>query len=769
MSSGANESASRDERLQEVLLGYLQAVDAGRAPDRAELLRRHPDLAGELRQHFADQDRVERLARPLRGPEAPARGEVALPLTTDDGAAGAAPLGRVRYFGDYELLEEVARGGMGVVYKARQLSLNRVVALKMILAGELASAEEVRRFRQEAEAVATLVHPNVIPIYEVGEHEGQHYFSMKLLEGGNLARYLAQEARARRAAYKAWMNSSFAQRLAASDAWKSLRAPFSGLEGQREAARLLVKVARAVHFAHQRGILHRDLKPSNILLDTSGEPVVTDFGLAKHLRREAGRAPEGAVRGEAGLTQEGAVVGTPSYMAPEQAAGGKDVTTAADVYSLGAILYQMLTDRPPFRGKTAHSILQQVLQREPTPPHRRKVERTLSAICMKCLAKRPEDRYASAEALAEDLERWLDGEPTVARPSRLPFLEWSWYRKWARPTLSVLLVGVAGGVAAALPGFSRQPQIPVGWLSLLTGFFAVLLVSPKQRAGEVSLGLVAGLVMALTFFRLWAVSDKPAVLDNALAGPSEGVRVLQLEVTRTEQLGAKKGHGLEDPLGDLQPALRRASPRERSTFLANRIDREMRGAVRTVVRDVLALLLFFLTVAVLSALLAGRLREAGTARRFSLVTAVLFLIALLEGFFPSLRIDNALTSFASDAGVALLEGVVPLLRGSWWLVGIKVVGVIILLDLVVGTKSPGKGWYVALIWLGAWFGVWAGGHLIMFWLGTAFAETLFRMVGLNIELGCIILWAVLYGLLAGDRVGPRPARRLPALDGSAFR
>ena len=265
-----------------------------------------------------------------------------------------------------------AGAAWGSCTSARQVTLNRQVALKMIRAGVLADDVELRRFQNEAEAVAQLDHPGIVPVYEVGEHQGQRYFSMKLIPGGSLADRL--------------------------DAYK---------DDPRAAAALLAEVAEAVQHAHARGILHRDLKPANILLDEQGKPHVTDFGLAKKLEESIE------------LTQSGAIMGTPAYMAPEQSLGRRGaVTTASDVYGLGAVLYAVLTGRAPFQGDSVVDTLQAVRERPAEPPSRlnRKVPRDLEVICLKALEKEPRRRYASARELADDLNRWLNGEPVTARP-----------------------------------------------------------------------------------------------------------------------------------------------------------------------------------------------------------------------------------------------------------------------------------------------------------------------------------------------------------------
>jgi WD40 repeat protein/tRNA A-37 threonylcarbamoyl transferase component Bud32 len=381
---------SASDSLSAVLTELLEVLEQGQAPDRKAWTSRYPQFAAELEEYFASREHLEPWAAPLRSvarvcAPTPRPEETPPPGERPDGPVPAARQRLAGFLPDYELLEEIGQGGMGVVYKARQKSLNRLVAVKMIRAGGLAPEGELRRFRNEAEAVASLDHPHIVPIHEVGQRDGQPYFTMKWMSGGSLADHLDRF-----------------------------------LANPRAAVRLLVLVARAVHHAHQRGILHRDLKPSNILLDTEGQPQVTDFGLAKRLQESAT------------LTETGAIVGTPGYMAPEQASGKKGtITTATDVYGLGALLYAMLTGRPPFRGDTPLDTLIQVKEREPQPPSgvNRHVDRGVEMICLKCLEKEPDRRYGSAEALAEDLQRWLDGEPILGRPMRRSARLWRWCKR----------------------------------------------------------------------------------------------------------------------------------------------------------------------------------------------------------------------------------------------------------------------------------------------------------------------------------------------------
>ncbi|MBI4324106.1 MAG: protein kinase, partial [Chloroflexi bacterium] len=323
--------------------------------------------------------------------------------------AGAQPLSsagsRVKYFGDYELIEEIARGGMGVVWRARQTSLNRVVALKMILAGRFAGEADVRRFHTEAEAAANLQHPNIVAIHEIGQHEGQHYFSMDYVEGKSLAELV-----------------------------------MDGPLPAAQAAALVKNIAEAVHYAHQRGTLHRDLKPSNVLIDAEGQPRITDFGLAKRFGVPPLGGSDARIPAKAGtpgeLTQTGAVLGTPAYMPPEQAAGrNEQVGPASDVYSIGAMLYHLLTGRAPFVGETPAATLRQAMEDEPVAPSKLNPQTPpdLETICLKCLEKRPDRRYHSARELAEELGRFLNHEPILARPASAWRKGWSWSQRhpWA--------------------------------------------------------------------------------------------------------------------------------------------------------------------------------------------------------------------------------------------------------------------------------------------------------------------------------------------------
>ena len=416
MSKSSSLASERERRLESVLAKYIEAADAGQAPPRDQLLAQHPDLADELTQFFANQEGLGALIN------------TTIHKCTQEGAdAAGQSLGTPKWpaqrVNDYEILGEIARGGMGIVFRVRQISLNREVALKMTLLNR--SAEELntlRRFRIEAEAVARLDHPNIVPIYEVGEMDGQAYFTMKLVEGGSLASRLAE-----------------------------LRLPAPG-KGPRlgravldqklaRIVEIMVAVARAVHHAHQRGILHRDLKPANILLDSDGRPMVTDFGLAKRMDQEGH------------LTQSQSVVGTAAYMAPEQAQKKSEaLTTSADVYSLGAVFYELLTGSPPLVGESYIDTIWRVVHDPVGPPRQRNpnVPRDLELICLKCLTKDPQARYGSPLELAEDLERWRAGEAISLRTMTTSERA----RRWARrnPLAAVLFLAVAILMVAGTAG-----------------------------------------------------------------------------------------------------------------------------------------------------------------------------------------------------------------------------------------------------------------------------------------------------------------------------
>jgi serine/threonine-protein kinase len=378
-------SDSDDSALFDAADRYVSLLQAGARQEAAALLLAHPQLAGmagylEVLDGFADTAHRCPSGAPPAGHEART-----LPLAeSPDPGAEAASIAFGQNFGRYELFEEVGRGGMGVVYRARQSDLNRIVALKMILSSQFAGAEDIRRFYREAQAAGQLRHPHIVGIHEVGQVHGQHFFAMEYVAGQNLG-----------------------QRLRA------------GPLAADEAARLLSAVARAVHYLHAHGIVHRDLKPSNILLDEVGAPHVTDFGLAKIFQDDEDR------------TQSGVILGTPGYMSPEQAAGRiPEISVRSDVYSLGAILYEILCGRPPFREDNPLNTILQVLENEPTRPRHLNpgIPPELERICLRCLEKSPELRYPSAAALAEELDRFLRREPLETQPAGLT----ARLRRWVR-------------------------------------------------------------------------------------------------------------------------------------------------------------------------------------------------------------------------------------------------------------------------------------------------------------------------------------------------
>src|ERR1044071_4892443 len=327
---------------------------------------------------------------------------------------------RLADFGDYELLQEMGRGGQGIVYRARQKSLNRTVALKIVGLGQWATKRHLRRFHLEAEAAASLDHPCIVPIYEIGERDGSCYFSMKLIEGGPLDKVAECKQMS-----------------------------------PRRAAEMIARLARTLHYAHQRGVLHRDIKPGNILIDAKGEPHLTDFGLAR------------LVETESTITRTTEALGTPSYMAPEQAKGNNtQLTSATDVYGLGAVLYHLLTSHPPFAGGTTYQTIRLLLETAPRQPRlwHPQLDRDLSTICLKCLEKDPQRRYPTALALAEDLERWLKHEPIQARHTRMLGRGRKWVQR--NPTVAGLLASlVALAIAIGVIVWEREvfrPQRPTG-------------------------------------------------------------------------------------------------------------------------------------------------------------------------------------------------------------------------------------------------------------------------------------------------------------------
>jgi len=442
-----------DEQTLELLNEYLERLHTGETPDRESLLREHPQLAAALK----CLDALESLA--------PDADEVASDAETLDVRPLMNDLPRT--FGQYELLSEIGRGGMGVVFKARQEELDRTVAVKMILASHLASPEHVRRFHAEAKAAARLRHPNIVHIHEVGRLHGQDYFTMEYIEGNSLA----------------------------------VRIDSRPVEVS-EAVRIVAAVARAVEHLHRQDVIHRDLKPSNILLDGEGQPYVTDFGLAK------------VFQADSEMTATGVIAGTPSYMAPEQASGRREaVGPAADIYSLGAILYELLTGSPPFCEENPFDTLLGVLGRDPTLPRKinQRIPRELEIVCLKCLAKSPADRYACAGALADDLEHFARGEALEIRPPGLLQRLVGWTRR--QPALAARL-GTLGLFYAieTVNHFAAVVKWDFHWkVSVLMGLWAAASIACQRvidsRRWDLSTRFVWGLLDSIFLLAVLLVAN----------------------------------------------------------------------------------------------------------------------------------------------------------------------------------------------------------------------------------------------------------------------
>ncbi len=528
----ATESSPDDEHLAVILERMAVAHRAGESVDYRAFAAEHPQLANDLRELWGAFMLAEAVGmQSSRSPEPPS-------ALSQSNFSRTAPLAAIynqptptlqiigTRFDDYELLEEIGRGGMGIVYKARQLSLNRLVALKMILRGDLASSAELARFRAEAEAAARLDHPNIVPVYEVGENDGKPFFSMKFVAGTTLAKRLSD-----------------------------------GPLNARDAAKLLATVSRAIHFAHQQGVLHRDIKPSNILLDEQGQPHVTDFGLAKrfndgsnsgsHGKHKVGTNPQQTFPNNdadaesfLSLTQTGAILGTPSYIAPEQAAGSRGtVGPACDVYSLGTVLYAMLTGRPPFQAASPLDTLMMVLEQDPLPPRviNPKADPELEMIALRALQKPPELRYPSAAAFADDLQAYLSGEPIAARSGGISQIIARLFRETHHATVleswgllwmwhSVVLLAIC-----LVTNWLQWKKVESPWPLLLIwsgGFFvwAPIFWAIRRRAGPVTFverqiahAWGASIIGSIFLFFLEMLLDLPVLKLSPVLGIISGM------------------------------------------------------------------------------------------------------------------------------------------------------------------------------------------------------------------------------------------------------
>jgi eukaryotic-like serine/threonine-protein kinase len=442
MTQSHDDETSWEERVNDAFAEYLRCADREGETDIDEFLKKHADIAAELKGLLETAGLIQRMAGPQFGDEsstpldserdcetgesAKASGSVKSALAetalfdkdstadSEDAVRAFPRSAKGRSFGDYEILDVIGQGGMGVVYKARQVSLNRMVALKMIRSGFLASESDIARFHSEAQTAGKLSHPNVIQVHQVGECDGQHFFSMEFIDGTDLSQLIHHEA----------------------------------LEPER-IARYLKAIAETVQHAHEHHVIHRDLKPANIIIDVDDRPLIGDFGLAKDIDRDTG------------LTASGVSLGTPAYMSPEQAAGKTtELGPATDIYSLGAILYEMLTGRPPFQEESRVDLILAVIHKETIPPRtvNPAADKQLEAICLKCLNKDPKKRYTTASDLAEDIERFLASDRVLARRTSRALRCWQWCR-------DVPVVGALIGRRVTNPSAAHKTA---QWLALLS-------------------------------------------------------------------------------------------------------------------------------------------------------------------------------------------------------------------------------------------------------------------------------------------------------------
>ncbi|MEM9366444.1 MAG: serine/threonine-protein kinase [Planctomycetota bacterium] len=526
--------------------------------------------------------------------------------------------------GDYELVNEIARGGMGVVYRARHRTLGRHVALKVILSGQFASPADIRRFHMEAESAAALDHSGIVPIYDIGELEGTHFFTMKLIEGGSLG-----------------------ERMAGGELDLNTQVTW------------IADVADAIDYAHRRGILHRDLKPANILIDLDDKPWVTDLGLAKH------------VQSDVDLTGTGAVVGTPAYMSPEQATASREVTTSADIFSLGAMLYHALTGRPPHQADSAVATLMQAAQGEVTRPRQfnTAVDSSLELICLKCLAKDPEDRYPVAGLLALDLRAWLRGDPVSVRPPSVASSFAALIANQLHSVIGAVALGSIGGVSIGLPlyaGLARGifgsedapfnlrdlkeavPEIPfepkwwleppgalpeVGFVvglfyALLLGWLINRLAKPSDARQAIASGLVAGMFMAFVQFAFYGVGC------NWQAYRLQHADTISL-LSRAAFADGNERQTHLSSLEELVPGLDRIPVDQHGTVVGQVVSSKiMLQATPVFLASLLACILFSLGYCVAGTLHAHRLSVASHSRlvyavRYGEVSLLLSLLSIL--------------------------------------------------------------------------------------------------------------------------------------------